>query len=68
MAIFCSKIILPKNSAKYVPNYAKNPHQTPRWRTNKRFSKPKKWLKRLTIKMKGAIFLFLIFVQKKCSR
>lgn len=55
---------MPKNSAKYVPNFAKNPHQTPSWRTNMRFSTPKKWLKRLTSKMKGAILLFLIFVQK----
>ena len=59
---------MPKNSAKFVPNFAKNPHQTPTWRTNMRFSKPKKWLKRLTIKIKGAILLFLIFVQKNRKR
>lgn len=59
---------MPKNSAKYVPNYAKNPHQTPRWLTNKRFSKPKKWLKRLSSNMKDAILLFLIFVQKNRKR
>ena len=59
---------MPKNSAKYVPNFAKNPHQTPRWRTNMRFSKLKKWLKRLTIKIKGAILLFLIFAQKNRKR
>ncbi len=59
---------MPKNSAKYVPNFAKNPHQTPSWRTNMRFSTPKKWLKRLTSKMKGAILLFLIFVQKNRKR
>ena len=59
---------MPKNSAKYVPNYAKNSHQTPRWRTNMQFSKPKKLLKRLTIKMKGAILPFLIFVQKNRKR
>ena len=57
-----------KNSAKYVPNFAKNPHQIPRWQTNMRFSKPKKWLKRLSSKMKGAILLFLIFAQKNRSR
>lgn len=55
---------MPKNSAKYVPNFAKNPHQTPGWRTNMRFSTHEKWLKRLTSKMKGTISLFLIFVQK----
>ena len=57
-----------KNSAKYVPNFAKNPHQTPIWRTNMRFSTPKKWLKRLSSKMKDAILLFLIFAQKNRKR
>ena len=59
---------MPKNGAKYVPNYAKNPHQTPRWRTNMRFSTPKKSLKRLSSNMKDAILLFLIFVQKNRKR
>lgn len=51
-----------------MPNFAKNPHQTPRWRTNMRFSTPKKWLKRLSSNMKDAILLFLIFVQKNRKR
>lgn len=59
---------MPKNSAKYVPNFAKNPHQTPGWRTNMRFSTHEKWLKRLSSKMKGTISLFLIFVQKNRKR
>ena len=46
----------------------KIPTKTPRWRTNMRFSTPKKWLKRLTSKMKDAILLFLIFVQKNRKR